>query len=484
MSNSAKTEKSQSMKVCLSTGKNDWGTPQDLFDKLNAEFKFTLDACASAENTKCAKFYSEEQNALIQDWSKDIVFMNPPYSTKLQNLFVQKAYEESLKGAIVVCLLPARTSTKRFHDFCLKGEIRFISGRIQFEGAPDPAPFPSMIVVFRLPITDFIQMFNPFTKEIIKPTPKKTGLVRMGGKRYAAKMICKKISKIDHTLYCEPFFGGGRIYFQKDPEFMAIINDVERKVINFNYVIRNFPVEFHTYQSQLVKDENTFFDLYDLYHDSIRVRELHESLQRAKKLWERYSDYDSKILMVDEAANFYFYCNMAFRGSLTARTMTYPENDPRTEKNRLRWRIFREVRWMKDRMRNTTVLCQDFEKVIQKVLRYSNHIILFYFDPPYWETESYENEFLWEDYVRLKNSIDGIQYPNYFILSLNDHPDIRNLFSDYKIQKIPTHYTTGGAGQKKDVFELLITPKWAPKSKSQSIISNWVKKSQGGNNCA
>lgn len=484
MSNSVKTTKSHSLKVCHSTGKNNWGTPQDTFDELNEEFHFTLDACASAENAKCENYFTKEQNALIQDWSKYRVFMNPPYSTKLQNQFVQKAYEESLKGALVVCLLPARTSTIRFHNYCLKGEIRFIFGRLQFEGAADPAPFPSMIVIFRPPTSFYSPMFNPFTKELIKPTPNKIALVRMGGKRYAAKKICKIISKIDHSLYCEPFFGGGRIYFQKEPEFMAIINDVERKITNFNYVVKNFPNEFHATQSQLVKDENTFFDLYDLYHDSIRLRELHESLKRAKILWERYLDYDSKTFMVNSASDFYFYCNMAFRGSLTARTMTYPENDPRTEKNRLRWRIFREVRWMKDRMRNTTVLCQDFERVIQKVLRYSNHVILFYFDPPYWETESYENEFLWEDYLRLKKSIDEIQYPNYFILSLNDHPDIRNLFSDYSIQKIQTHYTTGGAGQKKDVSELLITPQWKPKAKSQAVLSNWIKKSKGGKNLA
>ncbi|WP_371801791.1 DNA N-6-adenine-methyltransferase [Candidatus Lokiarchaeum ossiferum] len=484
MSNSVNTDKSHAMKVCHSTGKNDWGTPQDLYDKLNAEFNFTLDACASAENTKCEKFYSKEQNALIQDWSKDIVFMNPPYSTKLQNNFVEKAYEESLKGATVVCLLPSRTSTIRFHKYCMKGEIRFLEGRLQFEGAPDPAPFPSMIVIFRSAIPEYLPMFNPFTHEKIKPTPNKTALVRMGGKRYAAKIICKKIAKIDHSLYCEPFFGGGRIFYQKNPEFMAIINDVERKIVNFNFVVKNFPEEFHQYQSQLVKDENTFFDLYDFYHDSIRVEELHSQLQTTKKLWEKYQDEESKIFMVNAAADFYFYCNMAFRGSLTAKTMTYPENDPRTEKNRLRWRIFREIRWMKDRMRNTTILCQDFEKVIIKVLRYSNHIILFYLDPPYYETEGYESEFTWKDYLRLKATLDLIQYPHYFILSLNDHPAIIELFADYDIQKIPTHYTTGGAGQKKDVFELLITPKWKPKSKSQSIISNWVKISEGGSNSA
>ena len=135
--------------VCnQNNGNNEWGTPQELFDELNEEFHFTLDACASKSNAKCEKYYTKEQNSLIQDWSNEVVFMNPPYTTKNQNAFVKKAYDESLKGATVVCLLPARTSTLRFHNYCLKGEIRFIKGRITFEGAKSPAPFPSMIVIF------------------------------------------------------------------------------------------------------------------------------------------------------------------------------------------------------------------------------------------------------------------------------------------------------------------------------------------------
>ena len=75
--------------------------------------------------------------------------MNPPYSQWQK--WVAKAAEEAAKGATVVALLPARTDTKAFHAFIWQQpnvEIRFIRGRITFVGAPDPAPFPSMIVVF------------------------------------------------------------------------------------------------------------------------------------------------------------------------------------------------------------------------------------------------------------------------------------------------------------------------------------------------
>ena len=64
----------------FSTGKNDWATPQELFDELDAEFHFTLDPCATPETAKCAKFYTEKDNGLVQDWTGETVFCNPPYS--------------------------------------------------------------------------------------------------------------------------------------------------------------------------------------------------------------------------------------------------------------------------------------------------------------------------------------------------------------------------------------------------------------------
>lgn len=55
-------------KVIFSSQTDDWATPQDFFDKLNLEFHFTLDPCASAENAKCQKFYTKTENGLLQDW--------------------------------------------------------------------------------------------------------------------------------------------------------------------------------------------------------------------------------------------------------------------------------------------------------------------------------------------------------------------------------------------------------------------------------
>lgn len=129
------------------SAKQDWQTPSSLFDPLDDEFHFTLDVCASKENAKCEKFFSEEDDGLKQSWSGNICWMNPPFKTK--KIWIQKAYNESLNGATVVCLVPARTNTNWFHDYCLKGEIRFVRGRPKFIGAKHGLPEPLMIVIFR-----------------------------------------------------------------------------------------------------------------------------------------------------------------------------------------------------------------------------------------------------------------------------------------------------------------------------------------------
>lgn len=133
----------------------EWQTPQELFDELDGEFHFTLDACATPLNTKCPSFYSEE--SLDHIWPGR-VFVNPPYGRKIGD-WVRHAYTESqhcILNRVVVMLLPARTDTQWWHRYVMKAnEIRFIEGRLHF---PDefgldqgPASFPSCVVVFRPP---------------------------------------------------------------------------------------------------------------------------------------------------------------------------------------------------------------------------------------------------------------------------------------------------------------------------------------------
>lgn len=134
----------------FSSKTDNWATPQNFFDELNKEFHFTLDPCADEKNHKCEKFFTRKENGLLQDWSGESVFVNPPYGREIYN-WVEKCYWEGHKeNTIVVLLIPARTDTKYFHDFILnRSEIRFIKGRLKFGDSDNSAPFPSMVVVFR-----------------------------------------------------------------------------------------------------------------------------------------------------------------------------------------------------------------------------------------------------------------------------------------------------------------------------------------------
>lgn len=111
----------------------EWETPQDFFNTLNDEFHFTLDVCATAENTKCEWFYSINDDSLSQPWYGKC-WLNPPYDRSI-GLWLKKAYESAQLGVTVVCLIPGRSSdTKWWHEYVMRsGEIRYIKGRLQFK---------------------------------------------------------------------------------------------------------------------------------------------------------------------------------------------------------------------------------------------------------------------------------------------------------------------------------------------------------------
>ncbi len=142
----------QYLKVHFLSQRGDWKTPTEFYKELNREFHFTMDACATKTNHKHRNYISRKENALKVNWKAHgggVTFMNPPYGREIGK-WVAKAYQESLNRCLVVCLLPARPDTKWFHEICSKAaEIRFIKGRLRFEGAKFTAPSPSMVVIFK-----------------------------------------------------------------------------------------------------------------------------------------------------------------------------------------------------------------------------------------------------------------------------------------------------------------------------------------------
>ncbi|KKN24265.1 hypothetical protein LCGC14_0896580 [marine sediment metagenome] len=136
----------------FSSATGEWETPQDVFDALDAEFGgFDLDPCATPENAKCSNYYTQEEDGLAKPW-RGKVFVNPPYGRGIK-WWIRRCYVAAGSTAsLVVALIPSRTDTAWWHDYVMKAsEIRFIRGRLHFDGHKNGAPFPSAIVVWRPP---------------------------------------------------------------------------------------------------------------------------------------------------------------------------------------------------------------------------------------------------------------------------------------------------------------------------------------------
>jgi len=138
----------QSTQVMFSSKSDEWSTPNELFVKLDRHWGFTLDPCASDDNHKCEKYYTIETDGLAQSWEGETAFVNPPYGDI--KAWVKKCHDETKDGkAIAVLLIPSRTDTRYFHEYCMKAShIYFVKARLKFSGHTNSAPFPSMIVAF------------------------------------------------------------------------------------------------------------------------------------------------------------------------------------------------------------------------------------------------------------------------------------------------------------------------------------------------
>ena len=125
----------------------EWETPSSFFAAVQKEFLLNTDVCANKENAKLESYWTKEEDGLSQDWTDLRCWMNPPYGREIGK-WVKKAAEGGAE--LVVCLLPARTDTKWFHEYIYnKAEIRFIKGRLKFGDGKNSAPFPSMLVIFK-----------------------------------------------------------------------------------------------------------------------------------------------------------------------------------------------------------------------------------------------------------------------------------------------------------------------------------------------
>lgn len=124
------------IKGCLLRTTDEWSTPKEIYNALDQEFHFDFDPCPLGGGV----------DGLTIEWGSSS-FVNPPYSQL--RAWCKKAYEEYQKGKTVVMLIPSRTDTIAWHEYCMKAtEIRFIKGRLKFGDSKQGAPFPSAIVIF------------------------------------------------------------------------------------------------------------------------------------------------------------------------------------------------------------------------------------------------------------------------------------------------------------------------------------------------
>lgn len=136
----------------MTSNRDDWETPQSLFDELNKRYHFTLDPCSNDANAKCEKHYTIKEDGLAQSWQGERVFCNPPYGRYIADWIIKAAREAKDGQTQIVMLMPARTDTRYFHDYIYNQSgvrVEFLRGRVKYElngEAQDGAPFPSMLV--------------------------------------------------------------------------------------------------------------------------------------------------------------------------------------------------------------------------------------------------------------------------------------------------------------------------------------------------
>ncbi|MDR1186264.1 MAG: phage N-6-adenine-methyltransferase [Bifidobacteriaceae bacterium] len=125
-------------RVVFSSARTDWRTPADVYDELNREFSFDFDPCPPDPTF----------DGLAVPWGASN-FVNPPYGRELPK-WVAKAHREAVSGKTVVMLVPSRTDTRWWHGYVMRAdEVRYIKGRLRFQGARHGAPFPSCLVIWR-----------------------------------------------------------------------------------------------------------------------------------------------------------------------------------------------------------------------------------------------------------------------------------------------------------------------------------------------
>jgi len=241
----------------------------------------------------------------------------------------------------------------------------------------------------------------------------------VGGKNRLAKSIIAQIP--EHKTYVEPFSGGAQVLFQKEPSEIEVLNDLDGELVNFYQVCQSHHRELIRYMRFLLLSRRWFEHLERTSPDSLT------DIQRAAR---------------------YFYLQKAAYGGLVGRHNYAIHVVQRP--NFSTARIPEMIRQTHERLERVQIECLPYEQVLEK---YDRPTTFFYLDPPYYGLRLYRHNFEHEDFVKLAQNLKSLK--GKFLLSINNHPAIRKIFSDFKVQTVQLSYSLQKHSDRK-YLELMI----------------------------
>lgn len=262
----------------------------------------------------------------------------------------------------------------------------------------------------------------------VSPTRPVAGYI--GGKRNLAKRIVARISTIPHSIYAEPFVGMGGIFLRRDyrPQAEAI-NDWSADVATFFRILQRHYVAFM-----------------DMLRFQLTTRLGFEQLLRTDP---------TTLTDLERAARFLYLQRAAFGGRVSGRTFGVSPSTP------ARFDITKLAPLLEAAHERLAPVTIERLPWAEFIARYDRPGTLFYLDPPYYGCEK---DYVGDDgkplfsraefeaMAALLRTIKGR-----FLLSINDHPDVREIFAGFDFEEVETTYQVGGMDRAKRVGELIIS---------------------------
>ena len=230
-------------------------------------------------------------------------------------------------------------------------------------------------------------------------------LAYIGGKSKLAKTIIEMMP--DHKSYCEVFAGAAWVFFRKEPSKYEVINDLDSDLVCFYRVLQNHLEEFLKQFKWLLASREWFED------------------------WKRQQDAGG-LTDIQRAARYYYLQRLCFAGRVRGRTYgASPMSRPRINLLRME----EELSEVHLRLAGVTIEHLPWQRLLKT---YDKPGTLFFLDPPYYKAPYYKHNFQLKDYQELADALDLIK--SNFILSINDHAEMRRVFKSFKQRPVRLNY--------------------------------------------